>query len=50
MTHHTQSNAFDQIRELLAKRGFDGMTQVLTLPLNEVMKIERAQALGAAPY
>jgi putative transposase len=50
MTHHTQSNALDQIGELLAEQGFDGMTQVLTLLFNEVMKLERAQALGAAPY
>ncbi len=50
MTHHTQNNALDQIGELLAEQGFDGMTQVLTLLLNEVMKLERAQALGAGPY
>lgn len=50
MTHHTQSNALDQIGELLAEQGFDGMTQVLTVLLNEVMKLERAQALGAGPY
>ena len=50
MTHHTQNNALDQIGELLAEHGFDGMTQVLTVLLNEVMKLERAQALGAGPY
>lgn len=50
MTHHTQNNALDQIGELLAEHGFDGMTQALTVLLNEVMKLERAQALGAAPY
>jgi putative transposase len=50
MTHHTQSNALDQIGELLAEHGFDGMTHALTVLLNEVMKIERAQALGASPY
>jgi len=50
MTHHTQTNALDQIGELLAEHGFDGMTQVLTLLLNEVMKLERAHALGAGPY
>jgi putative transposase len=50
MTHHTQSNALDQIGELLAEHGFDGMTQALTVLLNEVMKLERAHALGAGPY
>lgn len=50
MTHQTQTNALDQIGELLAEHGFDGMAQVLALLLNEVMKIERAKALGAGPY
>jgi transposase-like protein len=50
MTHHTQSNALDQIGELLAEHGFDGMTRALTVLLNEVMKLERAQVLGAGPY
>ncbi|HEU5118093.1 MAG TPA: IS256 family transposase [Isosphaeraceae bacterium] len=50
MTHQTQSNALGQIGELLAEHGFDGMTQALTVLLNEVMKLERAQALGAGPY
>lgn len=50
MTHQSQTNALDQIGELLAEHGFDGMAQVLALLLNEVMKIERARALGAGPY
>jgi putative transposase len=50
MTHQSQTNALDQIGELLAEHGFDGMAQVLALLLNEVMKIERAHALGAGPY
>ncbi len=50
MTHQPQTNALDQIGELLADHGFDGMAQVLALLLNEVMKIERVKALGAGPY
>lgn len=50
MTHQEQATALDQIGELLAEHGFDGMTQALTVLLNEVMKLERAQALGASPY
>ena len=50
MTHQSQTNALDQIGELLAEHGFDGMAQVLALLLNEVMKLERAHALGAGPY
>jgi transposase-like protein len=36
--------------ELLADQGFDGMAQAITLLFNEAMKLERAEALGAAPY
>ena len=50
MTHQTQTNSFDTLMELLAEQGFDGMAQAITLLLNEAMKLERAEALGAALY
>jgi transposase-like protein len=50
MTHPMQTTALDHITELLAEQGFDGLAQAVTVLLNEVMKIERAHALGAAPY
>ena len=50
MTHRMQTTALDEIRELLAEHGFDGMARALTVLLNEVMKLERAAALGAGPY
>jgi transposase-like protein len=50
MTHRTQTTALDEITELLAEHGFDGLAQAVTVLLNEVMKIERAHALGAGPY
>ena len=50
MTHQTQATALDQITELLAEHGFDGLAQAVTVLLNEVMKLERDHALGAAPY
>ena len=50
MTHPPQPNAFDDLVELLAEHGFDGMAQALTLLLNEALKLERAEALGAAPF
>jgi putative transposase len=50
MTHHDQSTAFDQITELLAEHGFDGMARAVGVLLNEVMKLERTHALGATPY
>ena len=50
MTHQTQTNHFDALVELLAEQGFDGMAQAITLLFNEAMKLERTEALGAAPY
>ncbi|QDV38868.1 IS256 family transposase [Tautonia plasticadhaerens] len=50
MTHQMQPTALDEITELLAEHGFDGLASAITILLNEVMKIERAHALGAAPY
>ena len=50
MTHQMQTTALDEITELLAEHGFDGLAQAVTVLLNEVMKLERAHALGAGPY
>src|SRR4051794_6229486 len=50
MTHQTQTTALDETMELLAEHGFDGMARAVGVLLNEVMKLERTHALGAAPY
>jgi putative transposase len=50
MTHQEQPTALDEITELLAEHGFDGLASAVTVLLNEVMKVERAHALGAGPY
>lgn len=50
MAHDDQSNARDEVVQLLAEHGFDGMAQALETLLNEAMKLERSAALGAAPY
>ncbi len=50
MTHQTQATAFDEIMELLAEHGFDGMARAMAVLLDEAMKLERAHALGAGPY
>jgi len=50
MTHQMQPTALDEIAELLAQHGFDGLAQAVTVLLNEVMKLERSNALGAGPY
>lgn len=50
MTHQNESTRFSQLVQVLADEGFDGMASAMQLLLNEVMKIERSQALGAEPY
>ena len=50
MTHAAESTAIDHVFQLLADEGFDGMAQALQILLNEAMKLERAEVLGAAPY
>jgi transposase-like protein len=39
-----------EVVQVLAEHGFDGMAQAMELLINECMKIERQQALGAGPY
>jgi hypothetical protein len=50
ITHQLQATALDEIGELLADQGFDGLADALRVLLNEVMKLERAAVLNAAPY
>ena len=50
MTHQMQPTALDEIGQLLAEQGFDGLADALRVLLNEVMKLERAAVLGAGPY
>jgi transposase-like protein len=64
MTHHDHRNGFEfeaqaepaagsglqQVLELLAEHGFEGMAQAMQVLFNEAMKLERSQVLGAAPY
>ena len=50
MTRQTQSTELDSIVELLAEHGFDGIGQAIEILLNEAMKLQRSEALGASPY
>lgn len=50
MTHHNECNALDQVVQLLAEHGFDGLAQGVEILVNEAMKLERSQVLQAAPY
>jgi transposase-like protein len=50
MTHRSYPSNLTDVFQALAEHGFDGMAAVMEVLLNECMKIERRQALGAAPY
>jgi transposase-like protein len=50
MTHPPQFTRSSEAIQLLTEHGFDGLAEVLELLLNEVMKLERCEVLGAAPY
>ncbi|MDA0657967.1 MAG: IS256 family transposase [Planctomycetota bacterium] len=50
MTHASQSNVCQSAVQVLTEFGFDGLAAALQLLLNEAMKVERSQFLGAAPY
>jgi transposase-like protein len=41
---------FLDVLELLVEHGFEGMAQAMQTLLNEAMKLERSQVLGARPY
>lgn len=50
MTCETKNNAISAVAEILAERGFDGLSSALQVLLNEIMVLEREQYLGAGPY
>ena len=50
MTHDDQFTRFDELLQLLSENGFDGMAEAIEILMNEAMKLERAEALGAMPY
>ena len=50
MTHREHCTVCNEVVELLADHGFDGMAQAIETLMNEAMKLERADVLQAAPY
>ena len=50
MTHQAHPSVTREVVQVLAEHGFDGMAHAMELLINECMKIERQQALGAGPY
>jgi transposase-like protein len=50
MTHDDQSTRFEELLQLMCEHGFDGMAEAIEILINEAMKLERAEVLGAMPY
>ena len=50
MTRHRDGNTIESVMELLIENGFDGFADCMRILLNEAMKIERDNTLGAGPY
>jgi transposase-like protein len=53
--YEAQSNfpspgSFQEVLELLIDHGFAGMAEAMQMLINEAMKLERSQVLGAQPY
>ena len=50
MTQRKNSTGVETILEIINEYGFDGLGKALSVMLNEAMRIERSQVLGAQPY
>jgi hypothetical protein len=50
MTRQMESTELDAVVQLLADEGFDGMAQAIGTLMNEALKLQRSEALGAQPY
>lgn len=50
MAHQPDSSVVEAVVQLLCENGFDGLAEAVRILLNESMRAERAQALGAAEY
>ena len=50
MTHRTEDTTISHVMETLIAHGLDGMAEAMSLLLNEAMKLERADFLGAGPW
>lgn len=50
MAHQADSNVIETVVQLLSENGLSHMADAMRVMLNEAMRIERSQALEAAPY
>jgi putative transposase len=50
MAHQPDSTVIEAVVQLLCENGLESMAEAVRILLNEAMKAERAQALGAGPW
>jgi transposase-like protein len=50
VAHQPDSNVIETVVQLLCESGLSQMAEAVRIMLNEAMKIERSQAIGAGPY
>lgn len=50
MSHPFQRNDYNPILDMLIEHGFDGMSQAISMLVNEAMRLEREYFLKAKPY
>jgi len=50
MTHRNERSGLSAALESITDAGFDGMADAIRILVNEAMKIERAEFLGANPH
>ena len=50
MAHRSNDSTTEAVMEALNENGFEGFAEGFRILLNEAMKIERAEVLGAEPY
>jgi len=50
MTNQPQNNQFEDVCELLNRHGFEGMKNAMSVLINEAMRIERENHLGAGAF
>ena len=43
-------NTLDTVMEVINEHGFEGMSQAISVLINEAIKVERARVLNALPY
>lgn len=50
MTRHSDCNRLSDVLNLLVEHGLDGMASAIEILINEAMKLQREDFLGAAPH